>query len=31
MSEKIEDVNYREEILRLVSEGKIKHTIKYVE
>ena len=24
-------VNYREEILRLVSEGKIKHTTKYVE
>ena len=24
-------VNYREEILRLVSEGKIKHTAKYVE
>ena len=26
-----EVVNYREEILRLVSEGKIKHTTKYVE
>ena len=25
------DVNYREEILRLVAEGKIKHTTKYVE
>ena len=25
-----EVVNYREEILRLVSEGKIKHTTKYV-
>ena len=24
-------VNYREEILRLVSEGKIKHTTKYIE
>ena len=24
-------INYREEILRLVSEGKIKHTTKYVE
>ena len=26
-----EVINYREEILRLVSEGKIKHTTKYVE
>ena len=25
------EVNYREEILRLVTEGKIKHTTKYVE
>ena len=25
------EVNYREEILRLVAEGKIKHTTKYVE
>ena len=31
MDENHEEVNYREEILRLVSEGKIKHTIKYVE
>ena len=31
MSEEEADVNYREEILRLVSEGKIKHTTKYVE
>ena len=26
-----ENINFREEILRLVSEGKIKHTTKYVE
>ena len=26
-----ETVNYREEVLRLVAEGKIKHTTKYVE
>ena len=26
-----EEVNYREEILRLVLEGKIKHAMKYVE
>ena len=26
-----ETVNYREEVLRLVAEGKIKHTAKYVE
>ena len=26
-----EEINYREEILRLVAEGKIKHTTKYVE
>ena len=26
-----DEVNYREEILRLVAEGKIKHTTKYVE
>ena len=26
-----ETVNYREEILRLIAEGKIKHTTKYVE
>ena len=25
------EINYREEILRLISEGKIKHTTKYVE
>ena len=33
MSENFEtdSVNYREEILRLVAEGKIKHTTKYVE
>ena len=26
-----ETVNYREEVLRLVAEGKIRHTVKYVE
>ena len=31
MKEDKEVVNYREEILRLVAEGKIKHTTKYVE
>ena len=31
MSEEEETVNYREEVLRLVAEGKIKHTAKYVE
>ena len=31
MSESEANVNYREEILRLVAEGKIKHTTKYVE
>ena len=33
MSENVEadTVNYREEILRLVAEGKIKHTTKFVE
>ena len=31
MSEKGETVNYREEVLRLVAEGKIKQTAKYVE
>ena len=31
MEEYQEVVNYREEILRLVAEGKIKHTTKYVE
>ena len=30
MSEE-QEVNYREEVLRLVAEGKIKHTAKYVE
>ena len=30
MSEEVEDVNYRDEVLRLVAEGKIRHT-KYVE
>ena len=29
--EEEETVNYREEVLRLVAEGKIKHTAKYVE
>ena len=31
MEEDQEVVNYREEILRLVAEGKIQHTTKYVE
>ena len=31
MSEEEQEVNYREEVLRLVAEGKIKHTTKYVE
>ena len=31
MSEEQENVNYREEVLRLVNEGKIKRTEKYVE
>ena len=31
MSEEGETVNYREEVLRLVAEGKIKQTTKYVE
>ena len=26
-----ESVNYREEVLKLVAEGKIRHTAKYVE
>ena len=26
-----ETVNYREEVLRLVAEGKIKHTTKHIE
>ena len=30
MSEE-QDVNYRDEVLRLVNEGKIKHTTKHVE
>ena len=29
--EEVETVNYREEVLRLVAEGKIKQTTKYVE
>ena len=29
--EEVETVNYREEVLRLVTEGKIKQTAKYVE
>ena len=29
--EEVETVNYREEVLRLVAEGKIKHTTKHVE
>ena len=31
MSDYDENINYREEILRLVSEGKIRRTVKYVE
>ena len=31
MSEEGETVNYREEVLRLAAEGKIKQTAKYVE
>ena len=31
MSEETETVNYREEIQRVVVEGKIKHTTKYIE
>ena len=31
MSEEEENVNYRDEALRLVAEGKIRHTTKYVE
>ena len=31
MSEEQETINFREEVLRLVNEGKIKHTSKYVE
>ena len=31
MSEEQETINFREEVLRLVNEGKIKHTTKYVE
>ena len=31
MSEEGETVNYREEVLRLIAEGKIKQTAKYVE
>ena len=31
MSEKVEDVNYRDEVLRRVTERKIRHTKKYVE
>ena len=31
MSEEGETVNYREEVLRLAAEGKIKQTVKYVE
>ena len=30
MSEEEQEVNYREEVLRLVAEGEIKHTTKYV-
>ena len=26
-----QEVNYREEVLRLIAEGKIKHRVKYVE
>ena len=31
MSEETQEVNYREEFLRLVTEGKIKQTNKYIE
>ena len=31
MSEEQETINFREDVLRLVNEGKIKHTAKYVE
>ena len=31
MSEEQETINFREEVLRLVNEGKIKRTVKYVE
>ena len=31
MSEEEQEVNYQEEVLRLVAEGKIKHAAKYVE
>ena len=31
MSEETQEVNYREEVLRLVAEGKIKQTNKYIE
>ena len=31
MSEETQEVNYREEVLRLIAEGKIKQTTKYVE
>ena len=31
MSEEVVDVNYRDKVLRLVAEGKIRHTTKYVE
>lgn len=31
MEQEQEIINYREEILRSVAEGKIKHTTKYVE
>ena len=31
MSEEQETINFREEVLRLVNEGKVKHTAKYVE
>ena len=31
MSEETQEVNYREEVLRLIGEGKIRHTNKFVE
>ena len=31
MSEETQEVNYKEEVLRLVAEGKIKQTNKYIE
>ena len=31
MSEETQEVNYKEEVLRLVAEGKIKQTYKYIE